>query len=325
MRIKSVFTILILYLSATNLHSQQLSNWSSFYENGFIWNPALTARWNTWELSTTVHKEWTDFENAPEYGTIGFQYPFIRRKTKLSIGGYIDYDKVGPYQRTSMAVTAAYKFKTLLFGNRDDVFSIGGKISFNNYSFSPQDFTPFDGFIGDPKLLNESTSAIAPNMSIGAYYVSVSDFYSFKSHYYFGLSANQILPTRLTISNQGDITQTVHATAHAGYRYSPQRSPYYIEPNIMISYGFKKAINVMANLRYERVDKYWISAGLVSNIEMFAQMGFIFNDQSMLGWLVKDGALRIGSKVDYNFGSIGQFSGMGYEVYVAYLFSKEPF
>lgn len=325
MIIKSVFTTLIICLAVSYSHSQQLTNWSSFYENGFIWNPALTARWNTWELSTTVHKEWTDFENAPEYGTIGFQYPFVKRETKLSLGGYIDYDKVGPYQKSSLAGTIAYKFKPLLFGNRDDVFSLGGKMSFNNYRFSPQNFTPFDGFEGDPNLINQQTSAIAPNMSLGAYYVSVSDFYSFRSHYYFGLSANQILPTRLTVSNQEDITQTVHATAHAGYRYSPKRSPYYIEPNIFISYGFKKAINVMANLRYERVDKYWLSAGLVSNIEAFAQVGFVFNDQSILGWLVKDGALRIGSKVDYNFGSIGQFSGLGYEAYVAYLFNNEPF
>ena len=85
MRIKSVFTILMLCLLANDSYSQQLTNWSSFYENGFIWNPALTARWNTWELSTTVHKEWTDFENAPENGTIGFQYPFIKRETKLSM------------------------------------------------------------------------------------------------------------------------------------------------------------------------------------------------------------------------------------------------
>jgi len=322
----SKIRLLLIFFFSTSvaLSGQQLASWSSFYENGFMWNPALTARWNTWELSSTIHKAWTDFENAPESGTIGFQYPFIKRETKLSIGGYINYDKVGPYQRSTLAGTAAYKFKPLLFGNRDDIISLGGKVSFNSYRFSPQNFTPFDGFSGDPQLINASTSAIAPNLSIGGYYVSVSEFYNFESHYYFGLSANQIVPTRLTVSNQGDISQTIHATAHAGYRYFPRKSPYYLEPNVFVSYGFQKAVNIMANIRYEHVDKFWLSAGVVSNIEIFGQMGFIFNDQSMLGWLVKDGLLRIGAKMNYNMGSLGQFAGLGYEAYVAYLFSNEP-
>lgn len=90
----------------------------------------------------------------------------------------------------------------------------------------------------------------------------------------------------------------------------------------MVSYAFSSVVNVMANIRYEEQNKYWGAIGAVTNGEVFAQVGLIFNDQSALGWLVKDGVLRIGTKVDYSLGSLGQFAGIGYEAFVAYLLTQ---
>jgi len=314
---------LFLLLISLNSFAQQSQSWSSFYEVGFLWNPALTARWNTWELSSTVRKEWTGFDNSPESGNISFQYPIVKRQTILSIGGYIDYDRVGPYSQRSVAGTIAYKIKPQLFGNRDDVLSIGGNLSLQNRRFDPTNSKAFDGINGDRNLLISESTSFSPSLSLGTYYMSVSDFYSFKSHYYFGISGNQLIPSKIDLGPVGALSNNTNITAHAGYRYFPRRSPYYIEPNIFINYSFTKAINVMANVRYERVNSYWFSAGVVSNGEIFGQIGLIFNDRSFLGKIVKDGVLRIGTKVDYQLGSLGQFAGMGYEAYVAYLFENE--
>lgn len=317
------FVSLFCLLFSIHSSAQQAQSWTSFYEVGFLWNPALTAKWNSWELSSTVRKEWTGFENSPESGNISFQYPVIKRQTVLSFGGYIDYDKVGPHSQGSIAGSMAYKIRPRFFGNRDDVLSLGGSLSLQNRRFDPTTAKAFDGINGDRNLTINSSSSFSPGLSLGTYYMSVSDFYSFKSHYYFGLSANQIIPSKLEVGEAGVISNVPNFTMHTGYRYFPKRSPYYIEPNIFVNYSLTNAMLVMGNVRYEKVNSYWFSVGAVSNGAVFGQIGFIFNDQSFLGSLVKDGMLRIGTKIDYRIAGIGPFAGMGYEAYVAYVFENE--
>jgi len=287
----------------TKSDAQQSQSWSSFYEVGFLWNPALTAKWNAWELSSTIRKDWTGFENSPESGNVSFQYPILNRRTTiLSFGGYVDYDKVGPFSQRKVGGTVAYKVRPQFFGKRNDVLSIGGNLSLKNLRFDPTNSKAIDGINGDRNLTISEANSYAPSLSLGAYYMSVSDQYSFKSHYYFGVSGNNLIPTKFNITPAGDLSNAPSIAAHAGFRHFPRRSPYYIEPNVFVNYSFTKAMTVMANLRYERVNGYWFSAGLVSNGEVFGQIGLIFNDRSFLGKLVKDGLLRIGTKVVYQFG-----------------------
>jgi len=242
-----IIVVLSFLCYSTMSQAQQTASWSSFYENGFIWNPALTARWNAWELSATLRQEWSGFQDAPEYGTVGFQYPFIRNKIKTTIGAYAETDKVGPYESVGLGGTYTYKLYTGLFGIRDGVLTLGLGAKINQFRFNALNLVSYDGIESDFTIPEDGYKYYRPNVSFGVFYNSVSDFYS------------------------------------------------------------QAAI------------------GGVSNGEVFAQAGLIFNDQSVLGWLVNDGLLRIGTKVDYSLGSIGQFAGMGYEAYVAYMFSEEPY
>ena len=75
-------------------------------------------------------------------------------------------------------------------------------------------------------------------------------------------------------------------------------------------------------VRFERVDKFWFSGGLVSNAEAFGQMGVILSESSFLGRMVGGGAIKMGIKVDYAFGALRRYGGMGYEFYVAYIFEE---
>jgi len=318
-----VYLVILICVGPYLASGQQLPAWSTFYENGFIWNPALTAKWNSWEASATHRREWQGFEDAPEHVTMSFQMPFLRKFTKASFGTYIEYDKVGPFTSVNLAGTYTYRIRSRLFGNRDDVLSMGFMGKFGQVRFEPKSLVAFDGLEGEISLKEQSSSVITPNVSIGLFYISVSDFYSFKSHYYAGVSLNNLVPTTLIDVPLGDIRSGLHATVHAGYRHFPRRAKHYIEPNMMIIYGFAKAINVMANVRYEATNRFWMSAGLVSHGEVFGQFGLIFNDRSALKKLVKDGTLRIGIKMDYNVGNYRRLTGFGSEIYLAYLFEME--
>lgn len=318
---KNLKTIIALALLCygMKLQAQQTAPWSSFYENGFIWNPALTARWDSWEISTTYRQEWTGFQDSPEYGTVGFQFPFVLNKTKTTLGAYLESDKVGPYESVGFGGTYTYKFYPKLFGIRDGVFTLGLGARINQFRFNADNLVSFDGIEGDLTIPDDGFSFFRPTISFGAFYNSVSDFYSHLPHFYFGAAVSHALPVENRISSYGSLDAVVHAHLHGGMRIKRyRRSTKFVEPSIMVSYAFSSVVNVMANIRFEKETKYWAALGAVTNGEVFAQAGLIFNDQSSLGWLVKDGVLRLGTKVDYSLGPLGQFAGIGYEVFVAY-------
>lgn len=319
-----LFTPILCYMCTMQVYAQQLSQWSSFYENGFMQNPALTARWNTWELSTTYKREWTGFDGGPEVGTIGFQYPFIRRFTKMTMGAYVSYDRVGPLNTMNYALTYAYKIRTKWFGNRDDVLSFGLKGGLINYRFDPTNLRPYDKPDVDFNALTRQNS-FTPNIAGGAYYTSVSDFYSFKSHYFMGLAVSNVIPSSINTLHNDFITSVPHVFMHGGYRYFPWRAKYYFEPSLFVTYAYQRPFNAMASCRFEMTDKFWLNGGGSTNGEIFFQTGVIFDKNSIIGSIVQDGILRMGVKADYSLSSLRKYSGIGYEFYMAYLFSNEPY
>lgn len=322
-RLYLLILILVILIPCIGI-SQQQAAWSSFYENGFIWNPALTARWNTWEASVVGRQEWIGFEGAPKMANIGFQYPFVKRFTKVAAGGYLNYDEVGPFQSVTGGGTYAYKIRPQLFGNRKDVLTFGGRLSFGQYRFTDSKAVTFSGEF-DPTVIPDQTGLL-PDVGVGLYYVTISDIEIHKSHYYFGLAANNLISSQINTGPLGSYTNIPHVSAHGGYRFYPfGQTDVFYEPNVFVSYGFNKAVNVMGNFRYEWVDRFWLAGGAVSSGEVFGQMGFIFNRESVLGAIVGDGVMRIGAKVDYSLGSLRRYAGMGFETYIAYLFSNEPY
>ena len=187
----------------------------------------------------------------------------------------------------------------------------------DRYRFDPSSLVAFDGVEIDPAIVDKGSATITPNLSIGLFYKS-SGSYKEQSHYYFGVSANQLFPGR--IINTLDLRAAPHMTMHGGYRKWFDRSKHYLEPNVMVIYGFKNALHAMLNIRYERNELFWVSVGGGTNRSVFLQTGAILTGDSFLGGLVRDGYLRIGVKGEYNLGSLGKYAGIGYEGYIAYLF-----
>jgi type IX secretion system PorP/SprF family membrane protein len=328
-KILIIFTLFA--VSTGQLVGQQLPSWSSYYENGFVWNPALTAKWNNAETSVTHRQDWIGYDGAPQYSNISFQMPFISGyHTKSAFGVFVERDKVGPQEKYGAAVTYNYRFRPQWFGKRDDVLGLGMMINLAQYRFDLS-----NAVIYDPNSLNINTQDISgvlhPNVGMGAFYISVSDFYAYqKSHYYAGLSINQLIPSPIaTFRGRGDnvalldIQSSLHATLHTGYRYIPFRKRYFYEPSLMIIYGGGRAIHAMAHARYEMMHAFWLAAGGASTGECFAQAGVILDKDSFMKKIVKDGSLRIGLKSSWNLGSIGQLALPGLEFYSAYIFGLE--
>lgn len=320
-----IIVMLIVWQSGAG---QQLPSWSNYYETGFVWNPALTAKWNQNEVSVVHRQDWIGFDGAPQYTNISLQHPFIAGyHTKSAFGLFVERDAVGPLEKIGGAITYNYRFRPKLFGKKDDVLGIGFGANVARIQYNPQKAVVFS-----PDLLNidltQITSLINPNVNLGVFYISVSDFYAYqKSHYYAGLSFNQLVPGKLaSFLGRNDNVSLLslqarpHATMHAGYRHIPFRKKYFYEPSLMVIYSPLKSVQAMAHVRYEAMQAFWLAGGIASTGEAFGQAGVIMDKHSFVKKLVKDGSLRLGIKASWNLGSIRRIGNLGMEVYGAYVF-----
>jgi type IX secretion system PorP/SprF family membrane protein len=322
---KLICSLVVICYLAGNLSAQQIANWSSYYENGLMWNPALTAKWMYWEMNATHRTEWSGFEDAPEYGSISYQFPFTKRKTRgVSVGAFAEYDKIGALQNTTFGGTYVYKIRPQLFNKNNDVLSFGLLAKFQQLRINPIKLVHHELLEGD-FTDTETNSKFGLNAGFGVFYISEYEFgeYNRDSHFYFGASALNLIPNSITAIEGLKITQIPHFTFNAGYRHYPWNSRSFIETNLLAVYALQRPLNVMANLRYEKLNKYWASVGAVTSGDIFLQVGLIFNEDSFLKKIVRDGSLRLGFKSDYSMGSISSVAGVGYEVYIAYRFKFE--
>ncbi len=316
---KAIYVFIFVFIFFSNLQSQQLANISSFYDNGFLWNPALTGRNNSFEVSATHEQEWVGFDDAPKYSTISLQYPFYKyaKSTQSSIGVSVDLDNIGPLQKIGFNGTYSYRFKPQLLGNKNDHLSIGFGVQIGKYQYDPSGLNGYDGLANDPTVSDEIKNSLSPNLNIGFNYISNTQYFNSKDLYYFGLSINQAIPNR--ISSLPLMHTALHSTLSAGYRfYIDKRTVSHIEPNIMAIYAFQKAFLAMFNVRYNVDDKWWLSVGIATNGEYFGQTGVILDEDSFIGGLLPGSQLLIGVKVDYTFGLFNAYRGVGYEGMVSF-------
>lgn len=270
------------------------------------------------------------FDNAPQYTNLSFQYPFVRGRfleTRAAIGGFLERDAVGPLEKIGGALTYNYRFRPQLLGNQRDVLGIGLMASYSRFQIDLSKAVAFDQNTLTVDL-SEASDMGAINAGVGLFYKSVSDKEGFtKSHYYLGLSLNNLIPGNMAeFNSRGDFTgltaiqSSLHATMHLGYRSVPLRAGYFLEPNLMLIYSVRKGIHAMASFRYELIDTFWGAAGISTVGEVYGQLGYIFDRNSVLKNIVKDGSLRMGIKVSYNVGSFRTVAGTGLEFYSAYVF-----
>ncbi|MEZ4911070.1 MAG: PorP/SprF family type IX secretion system membrane protein [Saprospiraceae bacterium] len=332
---KHVLSVILIGLVISSIDAQQLASWSSFHETGFVWNPAMTARYTQWEMSGTHRQEWLGFDDAPKVTTLSFQIPFYQRVNTSSAGLYLERDQVGPFENYSFGFSYAFKFRPK-FQSRgiQDELSIGFSLKGSRYQFDRNVLTFFDrNETLFASSLDESYQSIVPNLALGVFYSSRNAFENYnKSFYFTGISVNQLAPLKAVNiklpgdrSDSWDIRLKPHILANIGYRYYPFRSKGFVETNIMSLFSLSNSIHTMASCRYEWENAWWFSGGAVTNGEFFVQTGVIFGPKSKLKKLVKDGVLRIGVKGDFHAGKLSLYNRTGYEVYMAYTFEVDKY
>lgn len=303
MRITLLFLLCLPFLA----NSQQLADRSNFYETGFIWNPAMTASAEYWEMALVHREQWTGFGQTPRTTTISAQYPFIDQN--MSLGGYFMYDEIKPLVNTTVGLSYAYKL--FLGRGKTNQLAFGVSGSLTQSDIQNQDFIVNEE---DDEFIPRARGArLNPNVAFGA-------LYSFNPRgdrdrlYYIGAGVNQILPIDVIFDDSGglaNIQRTYHGSGVAGARLI--RDEFVLEPSIWVNFSDGGVFNSVFGLKLEGSESFVAGFSYSTNNTIAFQVGGI-----IINALKTYGDLRFGVLAAYNVGTFGQFRDLGYEFYLGY-------
>ncbi|MEN0002602.1 MAG: PorP/SprF family type IX secretion system membrane protein [Bacteroidota bacterium] len=304
-----LLTIALLFLGIS-LSAQQLPYSSAFYDNGFAWNPGMTAHWNYLEVGANYRQQWFGFEGAPRTALARFQFPFVN--LNMAAGAVLMHDVTGPLTHTSAMLTYAYRLRV----GDDAQLSLGISGTMGQFRIDPTNVKAKDP--GDQLILNGEDTDFQFNAGVGLFFTSTADYRDDYSHFYAGIAAQQLLPNELKFDGASDLAnfqRELHGNAVIGYRNISDYSDLIVDPSVWVNF-VGDVFLVTANLKFELQRVFWLGAVAASDGTMGVQGGFI----KELG----DGLLRIGMMGNFNLNSdLGSDQGFGYEFLVGYQFEVD--
>lgn len=302
--------LLLFIILPTFLQAQQMQEASIIDATNFIQNPAMTAPLEYWEAAALHRQQWVGFEDAPRTTSASYQHPFVDQN--MSMGVFIQHDQVHPLQANSISFTYAYKLKFA----RQHQLSIGAVGSLTEYHINNGDIVTSD--TNDSIIPGDGTSQMIPNAGLGIYYRSYTGGDFDETYYYAGIASNQLLSSDLMFQGEqepANFRRALHGNAVFGMRIIS--GDLALEPSVWINYSNPKILDSNVRFKLEYFEKFWTGLGFSTSGNTTFQAGVILKN----GFL-KDGQLRIGTIVDYNFGTLGAYQGMGYGAYIAYRFEN---
>lgn len=314
-----VVIICMSVLFAANSFAQQKPHYTQYILNQYIINPALSGIENYTDIKLSHRHQWAGLNGAPVttyftiQGPIGkmdyrttatsFAVPgenprgqrywenYEAAKPHHGAGLQIINDVTGPLSNFSAFATYAYHIgltpRTSLsagFGAGFSRFSLkSASLDFGNTTIDPAVYT--SGVINTTKF----------DMTAGLYLYSAD--------YFIGLSAQQIVPSRLDFSNHtvsASTGKTVpHIFATTGYRFLLSED-FNLLPSIMVKYIDPLPLQVEVNTKLQYRDIIWVGASYRHKDSFAGMMGVNVGNKFNIGYSYDNATSALST---YNKGS----------------------
>lgn len=295
-------------------YSQQLPDRSPFGELAFVWNPAMTAPFDYWEIAADYRQQWLGFDNAPSTAIVAAQYPFERED--MSIGGVFTHDRIQPLQFSSLAFNYAYHFQ--MGFARNDQASIGVSVNASQYFVDALEIIVKDP--DDALVPVGENSKLGLNAGAGFFYTTYAGTrrkrYNEENSFFFGGAVQQVFPAKLILEETNQFAnwqRAMHGNLLVGGRLVNDKL--LIEPSAWLNWGSPNITNVNFNVKIEMPQAFWTAITYSTNQTLALQVGVI-----TLSGISKGSYWRIGMMGSYNISDFGQYRGLGLEALFAYRF-----
>ena len=278
--------IFLFFIQAAN--AQFRPHYTQYILNNYIVNPALSGIENYVDVKLSMRNQWVGIDGAPKtfyatvHGALGKEdyrqnatsFDMIGQNTRGNeflpnyttaaphhgIGFTALNYKTGYINRVTSYATYAYHIGL----NESTSLSAGFGLGISSFSIDRSKITLANS--SDPSV-DETIATfrkIKPELNAGLWLYS--------SKYFIGVSAQQIIPSRLSLIDSAGYKSTLvpHIFATAGYR-APLSYDISIMPSVMVRYISNLPIGVDVNLKAQFQDMFWIG-GSYRNQDGFAAM-----------------------------------------------------
>ena len=220
---KKITLIAIIALVSGTLSAQPLGQFSQFFMNKYVINPAVGGTSHYFDVKSSYRYQWVGIDNAPRTFVLSMQGP-LNERNNMGIGGYVYSDVTGPTRRTGFKISYAYNFKV-----SDEIkLSFGLSGGLMQFSVDGSDMELADN--NDVALGNTLTSAYTPDAAFG--------IYLYHDNWYVSVSIPQLIGTEMKfLDNHTNSLNKLqnHYYFNAGYTFNIGDN-WGIEPMVQLKY-----------------------------------------------------------------------------------------
>ena len=245
---------LLLSLAELPAMAQQRPQYSQYFTNPFLLNPALAGTAAGMDARIGMRLQWVGFRDAPRsfYGTFHTRVGESRKRffAKNQIepryyhgfGAQVMNDITGPTSRTTANVS--YAFNQAL--TRTIRAGLGASIGLQQFSLSGSDLRYSNG----PSGVVQPFSRVFPDASIGLWVYS--------KHVFVGGSMQQLFRNTFNAADGqlGVYTAYRHGFATAGYNFTT-KSDWTITPSMLVKIVKPAPVMVDVNLKARYREQFW--------------------------------------------------------------------
>ncbi len=314
-------------MTVSAARSQQKPHYTQYILNQYIINPALTGIENYIDFKASHRHQWVGIQDAPvttyftihgalgksDYKTSATSYDvpggnprgsnywenYTASEPHHGVGVQVVNDVTGPLSNFSAYLTYAYHLGISARANLAGGFGVGlNRISLDATKLNFGQ-TTVDPAVYSSDILNNTRL----DMSAGLYLYSAD--------YFVGLSAQQIIPSKIDFSNntiqpsQGKSVPHIFATA--GYRFLVSED-FNLIPSLMIKYVNPVPTQVEANAKLQYRDLAWVGATYRHNDGLAGMLGLNVGN-----------FFNVGYAYDYTTSRLNNFSKGTHEIIVGLL------
>jgi type IX secretion system PorP/SprF family membrane protein len=287
---------ILLIAMPLNLSAQMFPLSDHYIYNTLDINPAFAGCHDALSATVQYRDQWVGFQDAPKKQVFSVHAPL--NNDRIGLGLLVDRNTAGIYKETSFI--GNYAFRRELY-NGKLALGLGFGVTAYNIAWDKLLATDAD----DASLLNNPTSAVLPDFSLGAYY--------YTQRYFIGFSLPMFL-SHVQDENTGSFKIkndffNYNYLFTGGYEISI--SPMVkIFPSVLINYHPDYPIQIDCSAQLIFKDRIWIGMAYRSSKMLVGLLQCQLNDQ-----------LRIAYSYDFDFGSMRGYTSGSHEILMGYIFS----
>lgn len=269
MRQMKAIYLFFLLLIAWGVQAQQLPQYSQYLFNDYAYNPSIAGSTDYIDARSNHRYQWIGVTDAPRTYTLSLHGPVAGN---MGLGGYLFTDHVGPTRRTGLQLSYSYHITI-----KDDLkLSLGLSGGFLQLKLDGHKIKLHDA--GDNVIVDGVMTALVPDAKFG--------MYLYNDNLFFGLSAAQILRSKIKFRNypqvQGSFLEN-HFFGVLGYKFEIS-DDFAVEPSVMAKFVNPAPLKIDAMARVIYKDQLWLGGAYRTNDAFTAMIGYVYKKNIMLGF-----------------------------------------